>query len=89
FFTVITSLGLGFSPIAWGLIIDAIGEWQRATGPLLWNRYTVFYFAVLALLVVVISASFVLPEKAAPRPLDSRDTVFRANLKRLLQLWQR
>ncbi|MEA3188463.1 MAG: hypothetical protein QOD99_2293, partial [Chthoniobacter sp.] len=39
FFTVITSLGLGFSPIAWGLIIDAIGEWQRATGPLLWNRY--------------------------------------------------
>jgi MFS family permease len=50
-FTVITSLVWGLSPILWGILLDAIGQRQFTTGPILWTRYSI-YFALAALLAV-------------------------------------
>lgn len=90
FFTVISSLGLGISPIAWGLIIDAIGEHEWVAGSFRWNRFSVFYVSVLALLVITLLFSTTLKEKAERhRRVDPRERVFRGNLRRILRLWQR
>jgi MFS family permease len=48
-FSVITSLGLGAAPVAWGISLDFIGTFEVATGAFLWKRHSI-YFAVLFLL---------------------------------------
>ena len=48
-FTVLTSLAAGTSPIAWGALLDLIGEFKAATGPVAWNRYSI-YFAAASML---------------------------------------
>lgn len=48
-FTVITSLGLGSAPIAWGIMLDLIGSWEAVTGVFHWKRHSI-YFLVLWLL---------------------------------------
>ena len=48
-FSVISSLGLGASPIVWGISLDFIGTYEVVTGALHWKRHSV-YFAVLFLL---------------------------------------
>lgn len=48
-FTVITSLGLGITPIAWGVLLDAIGRHEFASGAISWNRYSI-YFAMMLLI---------------------------------------
>ena len=90
FFTVISSLGLAASPIAWGLVIDAVGTWENLTGPVAWNRFSIFYFAVVVMIVAVGVYSFALHEKSGmPPSLDAREMIFRARLRRLMRLWQR
>jgi MFS family permease len=44
-FTVITSLGLAASPLAWGIILDAIGVREFAALGVDWNRYAVLFAA--------------------------------------------
>lgn len=51
-FTVITSLGLGASPVTWGVILDWVGSFEWVTGSLEWHRHS-FYFAVLFVLNLV------------------------------------
>ena len=48
-FSVVTSLGLGAAPVAWGISLDFIGTFEVATGAFLWKRHSI-YFAVLFLL---------------------------------------
>lgn len=50
-FTVITSLGLGGAPMAWGAVLDTVGSLEFVAGGISMNRYTV-YFAALAVLAV-------------------------------------
>lgn len=51
-FTVIASLGLGLSPILWGLILDAIGDYQWVGTHFIWQRHSI-YFAILFILGLV------------------------------------
>lgn len=44
FFSVITSLGLGFAPVGWGMMIDALNHFSRVAGPLHWNKFSIYYF---------------------------------------------
>jgi hypothetical protein len=78
-FTVVSSLGLGGAPMAWGAILDLLGPLDTAAGGISIDRYTV-YFGVLATLAVFDwwLASFLqegaeggpAPEPAAePRPM--------------------
>jgi hypothetical protein len=48
-FSVITSLGLGAAPVAWGISLDVIGTYEVVTGAFHWKRHSI-YFAVLFLL---------------------------------------
>jgi MFS family permease len=48
-FSVITSLGLGAAPVAWGISLDVIGTYEVVTGVFHWKRHSI-YFAVLFLL---------------------------------------
>lgn len=50
-FTVVTSLGLGGAPMAWGAILDLLGPLDVVTGGISVDRYTV-YFGVLAALAL-------------------------------------
>jgi MFS family permease len=45
-FSVITSLGLGASPVLWGISLDYIGAFEVVTGAFHWHRHSI-YFAVL------------------------------------------
>lgn len=48
-FTVVSSLGLGGAPMAWGAILDLLGPLDLVTGGISIDRYTV-YFGVLTVL---------------------------------------
>jgi len=84
-FTVITSLGLGATPVMWGISLDMIGTFEVVTGAFHWKRHS-FYFAVLfALNVVAFSFIRRLHEargKTAP-------SLIYARLRRAGKLWHR
>ena len=48
-FTVITSLGLGGAPVAWGMILDVLGSFEAVTGAFHWKRHSIYFLALLAL----------------------------------------
>jgi MFS family permease len=50
-FTVVTSLGLGGAPVAWGAMLDTVGTLEIAWPLFLLNRYSI-YFGVLIPLVL-------------------------------------
>lgn len=50
-FAVVTSLGLGGSPMAWGAVLDTLGSLEIAAGSFSLNRYTI-YFAVLMVIAL-------------------------------------
>jgi MFS family permease len=45
-YSVVGNVTLGLAPIAWGLLIDAIGKRSPVWLGLSWNRYTIFFAAV-------------------------------------------
>jgi MFS family permease len=48
-FTVITSLGLGGAPVAWGMILDVLGSYEAVTGVFHWKRHSIYFLALFAL----------------------------------------
>jgi MFS family permease len=48
-FTVIRSLGLGGATVAWGLFLDALGNYEMVTGAFHWRRHSIYFLALLAL----------------------------------------
>ena len=48
-FGLVTSLAAAGSPIAWGLLLSALGAIHARTGPLLWSRYTICFAGAAAL----------------------------------------
>ena len=72
FFSVITSLCLGFSPLLWGICLDAMNGLNVAVGPhgeFEWNRYSVYFVALLVLTIVTFLSAAALIEKH-PRPSE-------------------
>jgi len=72
FFSVITSLSVGFSPIIWGICLDAMSGLHIPFGPhgaWEWNRYSVYFVTLLALLGLMFLAATRLTEKP-PRPSE-------------------
>lgn len=51
-FTVISSLGLGATPVVWGISLDFLGTFEVVTGALHWKRHSI-YFAILFLLNIL------------------------------------
>lgn len=78
-FTVISGLGLGGAPMAWGAMLDALGSLEVAAGGWSVNRYTI-YFAALVVLALFdwrlasrlhegAPAPGAMPQSAEPRPV--------------------
>jgi MFS family permease len=51
-FMVVWQITLGLSPIAWGLLLDALGGWHGSTLGFAWNRYSLYFALVSAAFVV-------------------------------------
>jgi len=47
-YSVFANVTLGLAPIAWGLLIDAVGGWHGRLLGLNWNQYTIFFALALA-----------------------------------------
>jgi MFS family permease len=47
-YSVVGNVALGLAPIAWGLLIDAVGQRSPLWLGLSWNRFTVFFAAAMA-----------------------------------------
>ena len=54
-FTVITSLGLGATPVIWGVSLDFIGTYEAVTGSLHWRRHSIYFAALFILNIAAIS----------------------------------
>ncbi len=78
-FTVVSGLGLGGAPMAWGAMLDALGTLEVALGGFSLNRYSI-YFAALVLLALWdwwlagclhegAEGTAVVPPAAEPRPV--------------------
>jgi MFS family permease len=85
-FTVITSLGLGGAPVAWGLVLDAIGSYEAVTGFFHWRRHSIYFFALLVLNAIAFAYIPRLHESPAA---GTPSSVFYEGLKRLSRFWQR
>jgi len=89
-YSVLGSVTLGVSPIAWGVLIDAIGERHWQWLGLDWNRYTVF-FAVAGLAFTValaLSRRLEEPEAASMEKL-LKELLIQSPQKFLLRFWPR
>ncbi len=53
-YSVVGSVALGLAPILWGLLIDAVGASQITWLGLEWNRYSVFFAAVVGVFVATL-----------------------------------
>ena len=72
FYSVITSLCMGAAPILWGVCLDAMSGFKAHMGPhgcFEWNRYSVYFVALLGLTVATFLAATVIDEKK-PRPSE-------------------
>jgi MFS family permease len=53
-FTVVTSLGLGAAPVAWGISLDFLGTFEVATGAFHWKRHSIYFAALFVMNLVTI-----------------------------------
>lgn len=63
FFSVITSLGAGFAPVAWGIMIDALNHFSWSHGPFNVTRFAIYYFIQFLILLVNFGLLAVLIDK--------------------------
>jgi hypothetical protein len=85
-FTVITSLGLGGSPVGWGLILDVIGSFEAVTGAFYWRRHSIYF---VALLVLNAMAFVYIPRLHESRASSVTTSLFSERLKRFARFWHR
>lgn len=86
-FTVITGLGLGASPVVWGVTLDAIGSYEAVTGALHWGRHSIYFLALLVIMVVAFAYISRLHESAGSG--KDEPSVIYGRLKRASRFWHR
>lgn len=86
-FTVITSLGLGASPIVWGVSLDAIGTYELVTEWFTWRKHSIYFAALIPPLLLAI---WLIQSLHEPKAGESPEgTLHYAKVKRLAKHWQR
>lgn len=86
-FTVITSLGLGATPVVWGMTLDAIGTYEVVTGVFHWKRHSLYFLALLALSAIAFAYIRRLHESPGAGRLEP--SLIYARLKRSYRFWHR
>ena len=89
-FSVVLSVTQGLAPIAWGILIDALGPRRAGWAGLDWNNFTIFFAAVGAVLVVALVLARRLEEPEAAS-LDKllREILVDSPQRVLVRLWQK
>src|SRR6266487_815337 len=66
-YSVVNNVALGLAPIAWGLLIDAVGGRSAVWLGVEWNRFTIFFAAAAVAFAVALALSRKLDEPEAAR----------------------
>jgi MFS family permease len=89
-YSVVTNVVLGLSPIAWGLLIDAVGTRTPHWLGLEWNRFTVFFLgAALAFALTLLVSRRLDEPKAASLEELLRDILVQSPQRFWLRFWPR
>ena len=89
-FSVLANVSLGLAPIVWGVLIDAVGKRQFFSGAFEWNRYTVFFAAVMVVFVVALALARRLVEpEAATMDRLLREILIASPQRVWVKLWPR
>ena len=93
FFAIYSVLGnvtLGLAPIAWGMLIDAMGSRSPVWLGLTWNRYTVFFAAAAAVFAVALGFARRLHEpEAASMEALLREILIKSPQRFWVRFWPR
>ena len=89
-FSVAANVAQGLAPIAWGILIDAIGPRHGAWLGLDWNRFSIFFAAVAVMFVAAFALSRRLEEpEAASLEKLLREVLLDSPQRALVRLWPR
>jgi len=89
-YSVVSNVTLGLSPIAWGLLIDAVGVHSPVWLGLEWNRYTIFFAGAALVFGVALMLARRLDEpKAASLEELLREILIQSPQRFWLRLWPR
>ena len=89
-FSVVGSLVLGLSPILWGLMIDALQGMKFHWLGVEWNRFSLFFAAVMVMLMVALALCRRLDEPEAASMEDLlRDILIETPQRAWVRLWLR
>ena len=81
-YSVVSNVTLGLAPIAWGLLIDAVGKRAPKWLGIEWNRFTVFFMAAAVAFGVALTFSRKLEEML-------REILIQSPQRFWLRLWPR
>jgi MFS family permease len=89
-FSVVFNVTMGLAPVAWGLLIDAVGDWRGRWLGLEWNRFSIFFAAAAATFVWAFALSRRLDEpKAAPLETLLSRLLIQSPQRLWLRFWSR
>jgi MFS family permease len=89
-YSVVNNVTLGVAPIAWGLLIDAVGDSRSRFLGLEWNRFTVFFAGALAAYAAtVLLARRLLEPRAVSMETLLREILIEPSQRVLTRLWPR
>ena len=89
-FSVVASVAQGLAPVAWGILIDAVGARRAGWAGLDWNNFSIFFAAVGAVFVLALVLARRLDEPEAAS-LDKllREILVDSPQRVLVRLWQK
>lgn len=89
-YSVVSNVALGLAPIAWGLLIDAVGNRTPVWLGLEWNRYSIFFSAAAAVFAVTLASTRKLEEpQAASLEELLREILIQSPQRFWLRFWPR
>ncbi len=89
-YSVLNNVTLGLAPIAWGMLIDAVGERRPVWLGLEWNRFTIFFVLAAAAFGLTFALARRLDEpKAASLEELLRELLIQSPQKFWLRFWPR
>jgi len=89
-YSTISNVTLGLAPIAWGLLIDAIGHHSAVWLGIDWNRYTVFFAAAALSFTITLTLARRLHEPEAASMEDLlREILIQSPQRFWIRFWPR
>jgi MFS family permease len=89
-YSVLANVSLGLAPILWGLFIDAVGNREHSWLGFQANRYSIFFVAVVLVLVVAVALARDLEEpEAASMEKLLKEILIQSPQRVLVRLWPR